>query len=159
MSIANRLGFYLSEHQIPFQVIPHFHSDNSVSTAVTANVPLNQIAKGVMLSDHEGRKLMAVLPANNKVTMSRVNEELLGSYHLIKENQVYELFKDCEHGAVPPVGIAYNMSMICDSLLDELDEVYIEAGDHENLLCIDKQGFEKLTASARHARFSREVIH
>ena len=159
MSVATRLDSYLNRHQINYQVIPHFHSLNSISSAISANVPLHQIAKAVVLEDHEGRKLMAVLPANNKVSMSFINDELLGSYHLIKETKVYELFKDCEHGAVPPVGDAYNMTMICDSLLDDLDEVYLEAGDHENLICIDHDGFKKLTENSKHMRFSRQVFH
>ena len=99
------------------------------------------LAKGVVLEDHEGRHLMAVLPANAKVSLSVLNEELEAKYHLVKEQEVYRLFEDCEHGAIPPVGNIYHMAMVCDQFLTELDHVYLEAGDHETLIKLDKEAF------------------
>jgi len=159
MTISTRLDTYLSEHDIPYQSIPHCHSNSSIGSAVAARVPLNQIAKAVLLVDHEGRKMMAVLPANNKISLSALNNELCGSYQLVKENEVYKMFSDCEHGAVPPIGEAYNMAVVCDQLLDNLDTVYIEAGDHETLLKIDKAGFREMMENGKHLRFSREIFH
>lgn len=140
-------------------MVNHSHSNNSIGSALTASVPLNQIAKAVILQDHEDRKMMAILPANNKISFSALNEELLGSYHLINESEVYQMFTDCEHGAIPPVAAAYNMSAICDELLDNLEMVYIEAGDHENLLRIKGSDFQAMLANSKHVRFSREVFH
>jgi len=159
MTISNRLDSYLTTHNIPFQVIEHDHSASSIGTAITAEVPLNQIAKAVILKDHEDRKLMAILPAKNKINLSEINDELMGTYRLAKENEVYTIFSDCEHGAIPPVGDAFNMHMICDELLDKLDFVYIEAGDHRQLLRISHEYFQMMAAKSKHLRFSREVIH
>ena len=130
-----------------------------MGSAIMAKIPPNQIAKAVILKDHEDRKLMAVLPAKNKISLSVINDELMGSYQLLKEKEVYRMFSDCEHGAIPPVGEAFNMHMICDQLLDKLDHVYIEAGDHLKLLRINHEDFESMAANSRHIRFSTEVIH
>lgn len=159
MTMSNRLDSYLTTHNIPFKVIEHDHSASSTGTAIMAKVPLSQIAKAVILKDHDNRKLMAVLPAENKISLSAVNDELMGTYKLLKEKEVYDLFNDCEHGAIPPVGDAFNMHMICDALLDQLDYVYIEAGDHRQLLRISHDDFETMAAKSKHLRFSREVIH
>ena len=159
MSISTRLGDYLSAHDMPFQTISHCHSNSSIGTAMAAQVPLNQVAKAVMLVDHEGRKMMAVLPATHKISLSALNDELRASYHLAKEQMVYQLFEDCDHGAVPPVGDAYNMMLVCDQLLDTLDHVYMEAGDHETLIKVDKATFKALMANGKHMRFSREIFH
>jgi len=159
MTISTRLDSYLTAHKIPYQIVEHDHSASSVGTAITASIPLNQIAKAVILKDHEDRKLMAVLPAKNKISISAVNENLMGSYKLLKEQEVYQIFSDCEHGAIPPVGDAFNMHMICDEMLDLLDYVYIEAGDHRKLLRISHEGYETIAAKSKHLRFSSEVIH
>jgi len=159
MSISNRLSQYLSEKNIPFQTISHLHSNSSISSAISAKVPLNHVAKAVILKDHEDRKLMAILPANNKLSLSILNEELKGSYQLIKEREVYQMFADCEHGAIPPIGEVYNIPTVCDSLLDDLETVYIEAGDHRKLLQLSHDNFESLVANSKHLRFSREVFH
>ncbi len=159
MTISTRLDSYLTAHNIDFQVIEHDHRTSSVGSAITASIPLNQIAKAVILKDHEDRKLMAVLPAKNKVSLSAINDHLMGSYKLLKEQEIYQMFNDCEHGAIPPVGEAYNMQMICDEMLDTLDYVYIEAGDHRKLLRISHEDYETIAANSKHLRFSSEVIH
>jgi len=159
MSISTRLDSYLTTNNIQYTMVHHSYSNNSISTAITASVPLNQIAKAVILQDHEDRKMMAILPANNKISFSALNDELLGSYHLINENEVYDMFIDCEQGAIPPVAAAYNMSAVCDELLDTLEMVYIEAGDHENLLRIKGEDFQAMLANSKHIRFSREAFH
>ena len=159
MTISTRLDCYLTEHNIPYQVIEHDHSASSVGSAIMAKIPLNQIAKAVILKDHEDRKLMAVLPAKNKVSLSAINDHLMGSYKLLKEQEIYQMFSDCEHGAIPPVGDAFNMHMICDEMLDTLDYVYIEAGDHRKLLRISHKDYETMAAKSKHLRFSTEVIH
>lgn len=159
MTISSRLACYLTEHKIPYQVIEHKESASSVGSAIMARIPLNQIAKAVILQDHEDRKLMAVLPAKNKISLSAINDNLMGNYTLLKEQEVYKMFHDCEHGAIPPVGEAFNIHMICDEMLDNLDYVYIEAGDHRKLLRISQQGYETIAAKSKHLRFSSELIH
>ena len=159
MTISSRLDSYLTAQNISFQVIEHEHSASSIGSAIMAKIPLNQIAKAVILKDHEDRKLMAVLPAKNKISLSAINDELMGSYKLLKEKEVYRMFSDCEHGAIPPVGDAFNMHMICDELLDQLDYVYLEAGDHRQLLRINHEDFETMAANSKHLRFSSEVFH
>lgn len=159
MTISTQLNSYLTTHKIPYQVIEHAHSANSFGSAIMARIPLNQIAKAVILKDHEDRKLMAVLPAKNKISLSAINDHLMGSYKLLKEQEIYQMFSDCEHGAIPPVGDAFNMNMICDEMLDKLDYVYIEAGDHKKLLRISHKDYETISANSKHLRFSSEVIH
>jgi Ala-tRNA(Pro) deacylase len=105
------------------------------------------------------RKHDISLISQNKISLSALNEELRASYQLVKESEVYNLFADCEHGAIPPVAEAYNMPMVCDSTLDSLDNVYIEAGDHETLLRLDHKNFANMMATGRHIRFSKEVFH
>jgi len=159
MTISTRLDYYLTSHAIPYQMIEHHHSNSSIGSAISAHIPLSHIAKAVILKDHEDKKIMAVLPANNKISLSALNEELRASLHLIKEKEVYSLFNDCEHGAIPPVGGLYNMRVVCDLMLSDLEWVYIEAGDHQNLLRLTIADFESLIGRSKHLRFSREVFH
>ncbi|MCJ2377485.1 YbaK/EbsC family protein [Vibrio sp. ZSDZ34] len=159
MTIATRLDRYLHSHDIQFQTVQHNHSHSSMHSGVTAGVPLVSLAKGVVLEDHEGRHVMAVLPANNKISLSRVNDELNASFHLVKEQQVYQMFGDCDHGAVPPIGSAYHMSTVCDEMLTHLDYVYIEAGDHETLLKLDRNAFKELMGESKCFRFSSQIFH
>ncbi len=159
MTTVTRLNRYLNEHNIRFQTVNHPQSHSSWQSAQKANILPMSLAKGVVLEDHEGRHLMAVLPANAKVSLSVLNEELEAKYHLVKEQEVYRLFEDCEHGAIPPVGNIYHMAMVCDQFLTELDHVYLEAGDHETLIKLDKEAFGKLMSHSKCLRFGAQVFH
>ena len=84
---------------------------------------------------------------------------MMASYQLVKEKYIANMFNDCDFGAIPPIGQVYNMSVVYDDKLEELDHVYIEAGDHESLIRLSKTDFIQLMKFARHTRFSREVYH
>jgi len=159
MTISHRLNQYLSDQNVDYQVLPHFHSESSLGTAITANVELKHLAKAVILEDHQGRNIMAVLPASNKVNLVALNEALNANYHLAKEQDVYDMFVDCAEGAVPPAGEAYHLNTVCDQQLDHLDYVYIEAGDHETLLRLDREDYQKIMRSVKHMNFSQRVYH
>lgn len=159
MTTINRLDRYLNEQNIRYQTVSHSHSKSSLQSAKTANILPMSLAKGVILEDHQGKHLMAVLPANAKLSLSVLNEERQATYHLMKEQQVYQLFDDCEHGAIPPVGNIYHMASVCDQSLTLLDEVYLEAGDHETLIKLDQAAFKKLMSHSQCFRFGMPVVH
>lgn len=66
MTIATRLDQYLTDHNIHFQTVNHSHSHSSLQSGVSAGIPLMNLAKAVILEDHEGHHMMAVLPATIK---------------------------------------------------------------------------------------------
>jgi Ala-tRNA(Pro) deacylase len=70
------------------------------------------------------------------------------------EEQVETLFIDCEPGAVPAFAAAYGLNVVVDDSLAEQRELYLESGDHANLVHISGRNFRKLTESARHGRFT-----
>jgi Ala-tRNA(Pro) deacylase len=48
------------------------------------------------------------------------------------------LLKDSKPGAIPPLGYAYGVQILVDSSLDDLSDIYFEAGDHEHLIHVDR---------------------
>jgi Ala-tRNA(Pro) deacylase len=68
----------------------------------------------VLLKNHEDKKLMAILPAAHKINLSALNDNLPDSFALMTEEEVYQIFSECNQGAVPPATKAYNLSMICE---------------------------------------------
>jgi prolyl-tRNA editing enzyme YbaK/EbsC (Cys-tRNA(Pro) deacylase) len=53
---------------------------------------------------------------------------------LATEAKLKYLLKDCEPGAVPPLGAAYGLETVWDDSLLEQSDTYFEAGDHETLV-------------------------
>ena len=85
MNTQNRVIHYLDEEHIRYGTVPHSHSKSSIGTAISAEVPMHQIAKAVILEDHEGKHIMAIVPADYKVSLSMLSDELKRTFKLAKE--------------------------------------------------------------------------
>lgn len=152
MAISPTIEKYLNEMQIPYQVLPHMRTGSSLHTATVAHVPARQIAKGVLLEDESGY-LMAVVPATYHVHLGALRQQLGRQVGLATEQDVAQLFTDCDRGAIPPVGDAYGIETVVDEDLMDAPEVYFEAGDHEELIRLQGSDFMRLNAQARRGHF------
>jgi Ala-tRNA(Pro) deacylase len=153
MTIARTVVEHLQRNQVTYDVIPHPHTGCSKETANAAHVPPERIAKAVVLGD-DGGFLMAVVPGNRYVEVKRLSKKLGRDLHLIPEERLAPVFRDCAPGAIPPLGPVYGMETILDDGLVGLPEVYFEAGDHEELVRVDGEQFVRLLKEARHGSIS-----
>jgi Ala-tRNA(Pro) deacylase len=157
MGISPTLGHYLDQVHVHFDVVDHAHTTNSEDTARTARVAVNRVAKGVVLRDRRnGRRMMAVIPAANRINFKWLREEFDLDAELVEEPLLGELFPDCEPGAVPPVGQAFHLTTLWDESLNWVPEVYLEAGDHEHLLHLRQGAFSQVFEGMPHGLFSSE---
>lgn len=159
MHTSTRLYDYLDASGIRYDTLEHPPSASSLETATVAKVPAHSLAKGVMLEDHEGRHLMAVLPASHKLSVQELGRQLGLQLHLLDEAQVYPLFADCDPGAVPALGQAYHLNAIYDQTLCDQQDVYLEAGDHKTLVHLRGSEFSKLMDSAKQGHFSHRSFN
>jgi Ala-tRNA(Pro) deacylase len=159
MSIPSRLSSYLEQHGARYEICAHEPSRSSVQTARCAHVPAHQLAKPVIVEDDAGC-VMAVLPADRNVRLASLSR-LLEREHLrlADKSRVEALFTDCEHGAVPALGMAWGLETVVDDELETNEVVYLEGGDHECLLRMSHDQFHALMLAARHGHFSGDPIH
>ena len=159
MSIPSRLSSYLDRCGARYEVCAHELSRSSVQTARSAHVPAHQIAKPVVVEDDDGC-VMVVLPADRNVLLGPLSR-LLDRKHLrlADKSRVEALFPDCEHGAVPALGMAWNIETVVADELEANEIVYVEGGDREHLLRMSHDQFHSLMQAARHGHFCSEPIH
>lgn len=159
MATAITLKEFLSSKNVDYDNIRHRHTDTAYNSAAAAHVPAGQVCKAVVLQDADGEFLMAVLPAANRLRLEAINRFTGKHYQLATEEQLRGLFPDCETGAVPGMGNAYKMDMLLDDGLLEMSQVYVEAGDHENLIKFDREQFEEIMHDIPHAAISGGEIN
>lgn len=150
MAIALTLRKYLAENGVAFDTVPHTHTTNSMNSAQAAHIPGQNLAKSVILEDGDGY-LMAVIPATEHVKLTKVYHALNRDMGLATEPELESLFTDCELGAIPAVGKAYSMETIVDNKLADCPDVYLESGDHEELVHIKGSSYKRLTRNSSHA--------
>lgn len=156
MGIAMKLSDYLDAKEVRYEVLNHPHSGNSMQTAKASNVPAQCLAKAVVLED-DTHAVMAVLPASRRLQLRELQTISGHALRLATETDLKRLFKDCEPGAVPPVGAVYGIETIWDDSLMEQTDTYFEAGDHETLVHMKTRDFIGLMQGARHLSFSAQM--
>src|SRR5260370_37444706 len=67
------------------------------------------------------------------VGVGAVDRQLQRPLGLATDRELVELFRDCEPGALPPVGLAYGIDTILDQSLVDVPDVYFEAGGQQAL--------------------------
>ena len=149
MAIATTLKSYLEDHHVDYDMVKHPHSATALESAHSAHVPSHQVAKAVVLEDANGY-IVSVLPSTNRLDMEWVNESLGRKLEMASEDELPELFEDCDPGAVPALSNAYGLDVIWDEQLTNASEIYIEAGDHENLIHMHGDEFCKLMEDLPH---------
>lgn len=154
MGMAIRLQQYLDGTGVSYDLIEHSYSPTCRAAAHAARVPPDQIAKSVLLSDGRGAYVMAVVPADRRVDLAQLERQLGRRLALAREDELPTLFRDCEPGAVPPLGRVYGLETVWDDSLSACSDVYFEAGDHTDLVHMKGKDFCSLMGGAAHGRFS-----
>ncbi len=153
MAIAQTVSGYLQSRHVTYDVIAHPYSDSSRKAAETAHVPPEQLAKAVILNDRRGF-LMAVVPGDRHVSLDDLWKRLGRRLRLTPETRLAPVFRDCESGAIPPLGPAYGMETIVDDSLVGQPAVYFESGDHRGLIRVGGEEFLALLREAMHGQFA-----
>ena len=155
MAIAETVKNYLVQKAVTYETLTHPHSGSSHETAEASHVREDHIAKGVIVKDDSGYA-MVVVPAANYVEMKHVRKELDRELNLVAEEEFAKLFPDCEPGAVPPLGPAYQIETFLDEALTTLANVFFESGDHEHLVHVSGDDFKTLLSGVRHGHYSHD---
>ena len=150
MSIAKTVDYALALTRVDFEILRHHHTNTALAAARTAHVDPRSLAKAVVLKDHIG-PLLAVVPASERLDVERLQAALRRpQLDFLPEDQLDALFYDCEKGAIPPLGPDYRVPTVVDLRLRNVDDVYFEAGDHEDLVHVDQTSFRRLMRGAEY---------
>lgn len=149
MAMSLTLQRFLSQHSIAYEILSHAPTSTSLNSASAAHIPGSKLAKPVILEDEDGY-LMAVIPATEHLKIGKLNQTLHRSMGLATEMELHDLFADCETGAIPPIGQAFGMETVVDDSLMQCNDVYFEAGDHNELIHVKGSSFRKMMKDSRH---------
>lgn len=153
MTIAKKLQEYIDREGVAYDTVAHHRTATTSQSAQAAHVPGRRLAKSVVVH-HETGYVLAVVPSTHRIELTTLQEVMDRRLGLASEEEVSALFSDCDEGAVPPIGLAYDVPVVLDESLENGGDVYFEAGDHRTLVHVSGPAFRTLTKDARVARFS-----
>lgn len=142
--IPQNLEKYLQKSRVWYEVRQHPKTITADELAQRENIDGHQVAKVVVMRE-KGRYYMLVLPASYFVDLKQVRQATGHPHlHFATEEELKEVFPDCELGAMPPLGNLYNMPVYVEQDLTEDEEIEFNAGTHEDAVRMKYQDFEKL---------------
>jgi Ala-tRNA(Pro) deacylase len=153
MGIAVTLAQYLLESDVPYELVPHPHAETALASARASRLPPERVVKAVVVKGTDGF-MLALVPASRHIQFDKLRLLLGDEVNIAGEEQVETLFVDCEPGSVPALGAAYGLDVIVDDSLKDQSDVYVEGGDHANLVHLSGASFQKLMKDARHGQFT-----
>ncbi len=151
MAVAVQLTKYLTTHGVSYDVVEHRPAITAQEAAQQANIPSDWMLKAVLLRDNNGY-VLAIVPASERLNLGRIRIFLRRRMRLATEKELAKLFSDCEPGAIPAVGAAYNLDMLVDDTVANRPEIYFEGGDHRSLIHMNGTEFLQLAVGARRER-------
>lgn len=152
---------YLEKNNIRFEVIAHSPAYTAHGVATVVHAPDRLIAKTLVVKA-DGRFVMVVLPADHRIDDHAIRS-FLGVRHvsLAHEDDLGQIFPDCEVGAMPPFGNLYGLQVVVDSSLTDDDEIIFNACTHTHAVRLKTADYLRLVrpfvASVIHATHLEEL--
>ena len=135
---------YLKAEAIPFNVLPHRDTYTAQHLAHALDVPGDNVAKTVLLRVDD-ELILAVLPATYQVSLATLEECLNAeSVELATEDEMAEIFPDCERGAAPPFGSLYGLVTIVDQSLTKDEQIVFEGNSHHEAIGLSYDDYSRI---------------
>jgi Ala-tRNA(Pro) deacylase len=135
---------FLERENVPYSTILHSRAFTAQEASESAHISGKAFAKTVIV-EIDGKSAMAVLPANCRVNLEDLRE-ITGSssVRMASEEQIQNLFPDCEVGAMPPLGKFYGIEVYVSPALAQSGEIVFNACTHTELIKMRFADFERI---------------
>lgn len=133
---------FLTEQDIDYDALPHRVTFTASRLADALHEQGDSVAKTVVLKA-DGEYVLAVLPSTYSLDLSLARLEFgCSELELATEDELADLFPDCEVGVIPPFGSLYGLQTWVDSRLSEDDHIVFDGQSHDQALRISYSSYE-----------------
>ena len=143
MAIPTRLIDFLNQSKVRYDVLHHPEAFTAQELAAIEHVKGRSHAKVVMIKAGS-EKFMAVLPADHRVDLEKLEKVTGKRSALATEAEFKALFPDCAVGSMPPFGQLYGVATYVDASLTEADQIVFEAGTHSDAIKMSYADYARL---------------
>jgi Ala-tRNA(Pro) deacylase len=135
---------YLKRNNVPYEVIDHTPAFSAHEVALASHVQEKDLAK-TLIVNADGKYFMCVIPADHRIADHLLHEIVHGKHvHLASEEDLQQLFPDCEIGAMPPFGNLYALPVYVDKSLTGEDMIAFNACTHTRSIRMKMVDFMRL---------------
>jgi Ala-tRNA(Pro) deacylase len=143
--LVERAKRLLETGGVMYETLPHREAFTAQGVAAAVHVSGWLLAKVVVVRAPGEGPVMVVLPASCRLDLGAL-ARVLGkpSVRLVPENEVEQLFPECEAGAMPPFGQLYGLPVWVDACFPKAGEFAFQAGNHHEVVRVRYADYERL---------------
>jgi Ala-tRNA(Pro) deacylase len=135
---------WLSASRVDYEIHEHAVTQTARQTARAEGVDPKTFAKVVGVRTADGRNVLLVLDATDRVDLIKARKALgLGSVRLLTETELTALAPDCETGAIPAVGALFGVPTYADHAVAQDTAISFNAGTHRCSVRVDREAWEQ----------------
>ncbi len=136
MAVTQLVQEFLRQSNVGYSVFPHMPAYSAQEEAAVTHISGKDWAKPVVFYA-DGEPIQAVVPADLVVDVDQLLA-LTGAerIRLASEEELAELYPDCEPGAMPPLGPLYNQPVFVDIALAAEPQIVFNGGTHGDAVCM-----------------------
>ena len=143
MAIPEKLVSYLNDKKVSYEILYHPEAFTAQTIAAAEHIKGRHHAKVVMVKSG-GQDLMAVLQADRRVDLEKLEKITGQAIALETEAEFKDLFPDCAPGTMPPFGELYGVPTYVDSSLAKEDYIVFEAGNHTDAIKLSFSDYQRV---------------
>lgn len=143
-----RIAEFLREQQVTFEALPHPPAFTAQKLAKYLRVPGRTVVKCVLWQGPDG-PFLAVLPATRQTDVAALERHFRGPVRLATDDEMAEVFRDCEWGLVAPFGTLYGLPTILENSLSPETEIVVEGQTRVEAIRMRCRDFEHLERPRR----------
>ncbi|HET8848706.1 MAG TPA: HDOD domain-containing protein, partial [Marinobacter sp.] len=148
MALSEKLAHFLHRKGIAFEQVDVAPAAN-LDAAILASASLQRtFIKATLLIDISG-VLMAVHRHDSSLDLDAIGQFTGRRLQPLTARQTSRLFSDCDPGFVPPVGAAWDISVLVDEDVVLADQLVFSGGTDQTLVTMDGRSLRLALAGAR----------
>lgn len=135
---------WLAAEGIEHELHEHRPTYTARETARVEGVSPQSFAKVVGVRSADGRNALLVLDATDHVDLRKAGRALdAGQLRLLSEEELQALAPECDTGALPAVGLLFELPMYADYAVREDPQISFNAGSHRWTVRVDRAAWER----------------
>lgn len=141
------LARVLDEARVPYELLPHAHTESAVSQAEALGLAPAEVAKTLVVTTPDGY-VRAVVPASERIDLRKLRDLRGGgkrAVYLASEADLARDYPEFDLGAVPPIGGGRRDPVVIDRRLAERDSTVLETGSHEESVRVQTGDLLRIT--------------
>jgi Ala-tRNA(Pro) deacylase len=156
MAMAITMREYLARNDVDYDEVSHPRQITASRVAESSHISGEKLAKPILIKGDSGYRVL-LIPSTCRADLSEISHRFHERLGLATEDEIQELFTDCDAGALPGLAQAYGVRVYCDDSLMSQEDVYLESGDHETLVRMSNREFQRLMGQADHGPIARHL--